>query len=57
MIKLVGFDILKIGQWGNKEYLNVLYSNGWSDYRYSNNPGLNEIDCPIITWCFAIKNK
>jgi len=58
IIKLTGFDIFKIGQWGNKEYLNKMFAtNGWPDYTYSSNPGYNDIDCPIITWCLAVKNK
>jgi len=57
MVKLAGFDILEIGQWGNRDYLNVLFSKGWSDYKYSNQPGKNEINCPLITWILAIKNK
>ena len=54
--KLAGFDILEIGQWGNREYLNVLFSKGWTDYKYSDRPGWNEINCPLITWILAIKN-
>ena len=57
MVKLAGFDILEIGQWGNREYLNVLFSKGWSDYKYSESPGRNEVACPLITWILAIKNK
>lgn len=56
IIKLAGFDILKIGQWGNKIYLKQMFdNNSWPTYSYTNNPGYNDIDCPIITWCFAIK--
>lgn len=57
MIKLAGFDILKIGQWGNKQYYNTAYTNIWSDYKQHNNPGFNDIECPIITWCLSIKNN
>jgi SAM-dependent methyltransferase len=57
MFKLAGFDILKIGQWGNREYLMKSYESLWPDYTYSDNPGKNEIDCPVITWCLGIKNK
>jgi SAM-dependent methyltransferase len=57
MVTLAGFDILKIGQWGNREYLIKSYESLWPDYTYSDNPGKNEIDCPIITWVLAIKNK
>jgi SAM-dependent methyltransferase len=55
MTKLAGFNILEIGQWGNREYLNILFSTGWSDYKYSNTPGINELDCPLITWVLAKK--
>jgi SAM-dependent methyltransferase len=57
MFKLAGFDILRIGQWGNREYLMKSYESLWPDYTYSENPGKNEIDCPVITWCLGIKNK
>jgi SAM-dependent methyltransferase len=57
MFKLAGFDILKIGFWGNREYLMKSYESLWPDYTYSDNPGKNEIDCPVITWCLGIKNK
>lgn len=57
MVKLAGFNILKIGQWGNKEYLRQLYVTAqWPDYTYNSNPGHNEIECPIITWCLATKS-
>jgi hypothetical protein len=57
MVKLAGFDILKIGQWGNREYLRQSYATAlWPDYTYSSNPGHNEIECPIITWCLATKS-
>ena len=57
MVTLAGFDILKIGQWGNREYLTKSYESLWPDYTYSNNPGKNEIDCPVITWVLTVKNK
>lgn len=55
MVQLAGFEILKIGQWGNKEYLRQSYECLWPDYTYSDSPGLNEIECPVITWCLAVK--
>ena len=47
-----GFKILEIGQWGNLEYMIKLWSRnpGWSDYTQLSNPGLNEIQNPVITW-------
>lgn len=47
-----GFEILEIGQWGNLEYLNKLWSRSpvWADYTQLSNPGLNEIQNPVITW-------
>jgi SAM-dependent methyltransferase len=57
MVKLAGFDILKIGQWGNKEYFRQMHDKLWSDYTYSTRAGYNDVKCPIITWCLAIKNK
>jgi SAM-dependent methyltransferase len=57
MVTLAGFDILKIGQWGNREYLMKSYESLWPDYTYSHNPGKNEIDCPVITWVLAVKTQ
>jgi SAM-dependent methyltransferase len=54
IVKLAGFEILEIGQWGNKEYLNKLFDLGWIDYRYLSNTG-NDKTCPIITWILARK--
>ena len=47
-----GFKILEIGQWGSEGYLHALFSRnpGWADYRQFNNPGLNEMQNPVITW-------
>lgn len=55
MIKLAGFEILEIGQWGNVIYLNKLFKDGWSDYKYSDVSGQNDFNCPLITWILAIK--
>jgi hypothetical protein len=55
MLKLAGFSILKIGQWGNVAYFKQMFDNKWSDYTYSDNPGYNDMDCPLITWCLAVK--
>ena len=29
--------------------------NNWPNYQQLRNPGLNEVDCPVITWIFAVK--
>jgi len=51
-----GFQILQAGQWGNMEYIaKLLTSNTWPDYRVLNNPGKNEINCPVITWVLGKK--
>ena len=56
IIKLAGFNLLSVGQWGNAEYLNVVQrSHSWPDYTYSKNPGLNDIGNPVIVWAFAVK--
>lgn len=56
MVHLAGFEILSIGQWGNLEYLNILFNvPWWADYRMMKNPGLNDFTRPVITWCFARK--
>lgn len=53
IMKLAGFEILEIGQWGNRQYLNNLFRSGWTDYRLNNS--VNEINCPVITWILAVK--
>lgn len=56
VVKAAGFKILSIGQWGNLEYLTLMHkTNGWPDYRQLKNPGINQIDHPVITWIFAMK--
>jgi SAM-dependent methyltransferase len=52
-----GYKIREIGQWGNEEYLVKLWTRnpGWSDYRQLRNPGLNEIENPVITWALLQK--
>jgi len=62
IVKLAGFSILKLGQWGNSEYFRIegenrLHGLTWPDFRYSNTPGRNERSHPITAWCLAIKNK
>jgi len=51
------FEILEVGQWGNVEYHIKLWSRtpGWSDYTQLDNPGLNQIENPIITWILLRK--
>lgn len=52
-----GFEVLNIGQWGNKDYLNkLLTENGWNDW-HSLGPlaTYNDVNNPVITWCFATK--
>lgn len=56
LIRLAGFDILQVGQWGNKIYQKQMFDKLWSNYTYTENPGYNDFDCPLITWCWAIKN-
>ena len=53
----LGFEILEVGQWGNVEYhINLWTRNpGWSDYTQLSNPGINEIENPIITWILLKK--
>lgn len=56
VVKSAGFKILSIGQWGNLEYLKKMFeSQDWPDYRQLKNPGLNDFNCPVITWIFATK--
>ena len=53
MTKVAGFEILEVGQWGNRRCLKNLFDYGWLDYKQ--NDGINEMDCPIITWILAKK--
>ena len=56
MMKSSGFEILEIGQWGNKNYLNYIFKmNNWGDINYSSNPCINDLDCPLITWILVKK--
>tara|TARA_R100000315_G_C5200950_1_gene118158 strand:+ start:190 stop:903 length:714 start_codon:yes stop_codon:yes gene_type:complete len=55
-----GYEILEIGQWGNKEYLGRLFGitgeRWWAEYNMLNAPGINEIENPVITWgLFKVK--
>lgn len=52
-----GYNIKEIGQWGNEEYLVKLWTRnpGWSEYRQLENPGINEIENPVITWALLQK--
>jgi SAM-dependent methyltransferase len=53
----VGFNVLESGQWGNEEYLVKLWTRqpGWSDFTQLQNPGINEIQNPVITWVLLQK--
>ena len=54
--QVAGFQILNIGQWGNYEYLQKIFSTqDWPDYRQLVNPGVNEFENPAIVWIFAKK--
>lgn len=56
LLKISGFKILKLGQWGNKEYLNTVFnSKNWPDYRKLKFPSINDYACPITVWGFGIK--
>jgi len=47
----------KIDEWIKTCLHKKRLKESWADYTYSSNPGYNDIDCPIITWCLAVKNK
>jgi len=57
LVKLAGFKILSIGQWGNSEYLKMMHgTNSWPDYLQFAYPAVNDLEhCPVISWIFAIK--
>ncbi len=56
MVKSAGFKILSIGQWGNVRYLKKAFeTQAFPDYRSIIDPGVNEMNCPMITWVFAVK--
>ena len=48
-----GFEVLRLGQWGNLEYLKKIFEKGWTDYR--ENMWYNNKECPIICWVLARK--
>jgi SAM-dependent methyltransferase len=48
-----GFEIIRIGQWGNFDYLTKLFKEGWADYKICS--WNNEKSCPIICWVLAKK--
>ncbi len=57
ILQAAGFEILSIGQFGNKEYLDFIFKNHtWPDYTQLINPGINEFENPAIIWAFAKKN-
>jgi len=56
MLQEQGFKILKIGQWGNKDYLKKIISTGWTDWKSLGRfATYNDANCPVITWCFVTK--
>ena len=58
IMKLAGFEIMSIGQWGNLEYINILFGTPWwADYKMMKNPGLNDFNRAVTTWIFARKDK
>lgn len=49
-----GFNVLECGAWGNKEYINFIYSNQtWPDYTQI--PLNNDKNSPCIGWCLGQK--
>ena len=51
--KVAGFDIIHIGQWGNVEYINLLFSNRWwPDYHLLGDKP-NDFETPCSTWILA----
>ena len=56
MVSLAGFKILRIGQWGNSEYIKKLMeSKSWPDYQQLKTGGYNDLDIPVIIWIFCQK--
>ena len=57
MVKAAGFRILRIGQWGNSEYLQIMHkTNYWPDYQQFTGPTINDMKySALIVWVFAIK--
>lgn len=54
MCSSVGFDILHIGQWGNREYIRLLFgTRTWPDYLALGDDIHNEFDNPVCTWILA----
>jgi SAM-dependent methyltransferase len=59
ILRSAQFDILHIGQWGNRTYLKKLFTQKtWPslrDMKREEKSGFNEFDFPVITWAFARK--
>lgn len=51
--RAAGFDIVHIGQWGNVEYIDLIFSTrSWPDYRQLGGKP-NEFETPCSTWVLA----
>ena len=48
-----GFEIIKLGQWGNYKAVETMFTDDWADYRKSS--WNNEEKCPITSWCLGRK--
>lgn len=55
IVKQAGFEILDIGFYGNKEYIEFLFKNNdWPNYTQIKNY-TNDINCIVCSWIFAKK--
>jgi SAM-dependent methyltransferase len=48
-----GFEPVEIGFWGNKEYIDFLFAEGWVDYRRMSMPLVNDPKFATIAWILA----
>ena len=56
LVEECGFEVVKLGQWGNFEYLEKMFvENKWADYRQVS--WKNDVTCPIDCWVLAKKVK
>ncbi len=61
-IKMAGFELMQVGQWGSVPYTIKMFSSKpwpkdipWPDYKALKGNGHNDLHCPVITWAFARK--
>lgn len=58
LMESVGFEVLEVGFWGNKDYINYIFNHhNWPDYRILSKNGMitNEKNNYVQCWCLVKK--